>query len=228
MKCWQRVLTAVSLATACAITSAQQSEHAAAVEAADRVLGTEEFRPAEDAGPIREWLQSFIDWLDGLFGQTESPFTGMGSVLAPIFMAVIIGFLVLLAAWIVANIAGRRRKPEPILSYAQERLAPPHELLRLADEAAARSDYSRAFTLAYWAFLKIADAAGHLDYSDDATNWEILQTLKPPVSPTLTADARKHARLFDEIEYGDSHAGAEEYRAVRELIISLEQVPAAA
>ena len=228
MKCWLKVSTAASWFACCAASFAQQADREKAIEAADRVLSAEEFRPADEPGILERWLQNLGEWLESLFGEAENPFTGMGSVLAPIFMAVAIAALLFLAAWIISLIVARRRSVEPILSFAEERLAPPHELLRLAEAAAAKGDYSRAFTLAYWAFLKNADSVGHLHYSDDATNWEIIATLNRDVPAAVAVEARTHAKLFDEIEYGNGSAEATDYESVLALIDALKKVEVAA
>lgn len=215
MKCWQRASTVVSVLSVCAISFAQQTEHANAVESAKRVLSSEEFSGKSELGFIEKLILDFIEWLDRQFSGSSS-LDGVGSILAPIFIAVLIAGLVILASWIVAVLAGRTKDRTPLGVITSERHAPPNELVRLSEEAERKGDYSRAFTLAYWAFLKLSDAAGLLDYSDEATNWEILSTNK--FSKDTDSEARKYANLFDAIEYGDASASHEDVKAIRQLI----------
>lgn len=228
MKCWQKVFAVVSFLLLPLALLAQQGEQRQAIEAAKRVLSDDEFTDATEPSFLENLFVRFIEWLQELFSSAElGPLSGLGQILGPILLAVLIAALLILIALLVSRFQWARR-PEPFANYCEDRKAPPHELLRLSDEAASKGDFSRAFTLAYWAFLKLADTADQLDYLDEATNWEILSTLRPGANAALSSEARRLARTFDEIEYGDSRADAEDVASVKRLIGILPEVKAAA
>jgi hypothetical protein len=215
LKCWQRASTAVSALFVCAVSVAQHTEPTRAVESAKRILSSEEFSGRPEQSFFEKLILDFIEWLDKQFSGAPA-LGGLGSIIAPILIALLIACLVILASWIVGVLAGRTKDSAFSGNLASERLAPPDELLRLSEEAEIAGDYSRAFTLAFWAFLKLSDVAGLLDYSDDATNWEILSSSK--FSRDTDVVARRYANLFDTIEYGDASASRDDVQAIRLLI----------
>ena len=225
MRCWLRTLAATSLFWLARASLAQEGDAREVVGLTRRILSDPEFSDAPQPSALEELYERILDGvvsvLRAIFGESTS---GIAPVLGPIIVAVFIGVLLILAAWLISNVNWSRRQREDFGDYAEERMAPPNELLRLSDEAAAAGNYSRAFTLAFWAFLKLSDASDVLDYSDDSTNWEILRTMRAVGVGKFGNSARELARKFDLIEYGNGHADINDVAAVKALI---ERIPSA-
>jgi hypothetical protein len=219
---WRKASATVSLFVCCAASFAQQTEHRRAIEAADHVLSTEEFSYSSEPSFWERAIQRFFEWLGGLVDSAGPSLGGIGQFIGILLicgMAVGAAFFI---AYILSSI--QRRRSDVMPRYGSERFSPPSELIKLSEEAEASGDYSRAFTLAFWAFLKLADEAGVAEYADDDTNWEIVATL---TRKDLDADVRNCALLFDGIEYGHSSAGREDLLLVRGMISRLDLEKAA-
>ncbi|MEO7453434.1 MAG: hypothetical protein ABIV13_01580 [Fimbriimonadales bacterium] len=225
MRDWRKASAVASSIVCCATCVAQQTEHQRAVLSADRILSAEEFSYQEKSNYLTELLMRFFEWLDGLLGDASGPSVGgIGQILGILILAALAVGAVFFVAWLLSTRAEKMARSK-FVAHNSERMFPAHELLKLSEVAEARGDHSRAFTLAYWAFLKLADEADVLRYSDDATNWEIVGTL---TLKEFDSESRRFAILFDGIEYGHASADSQDVGAVRALIAKLDTVRVAA
>lgn len=186
------------------------------------ILADPEFGPLRPE--IYEWLAPLFEWIGEMIerllrailpsgvGMPSASLTQIGQLVALVF---VLGALLLIVYVVSSRLRDRRRREQ--VSFNELRLAPAHELLRLAEEAERKGDWERAYALFFWSALKVGDSAGYWRYADDRTNWEVLRTARQ--EPTR---AHRLALRFDEIVFGCSAATAEDARRVREWVKDLQ------
>ena len=105
---------------------------------------------------------------------------------------------------------GRTARKKPSAGPAPSTV---ESLLAAAEDAAARGAYREGFRGVYLATLLLLDRAGHITYLESGTNWEYLRALRREAAGDAPHVFGEMTALFDDLVYGKSEVGVEEYAA---------------
>jgi hypothetical protein len=187
-----------------------------AFEALAEVLARPEFQPERtpDVSPLRDWLNSLLARLPDL-----PPMPWLRHLLVIGGLAVLTGVVAYLVTGLMGSFVAQAEVDE---GRAGAIPLTAGQALSRSREMAQAGDYRTAVRLLYLSTLLLLEERDLLRYDRTLTNREYLRQLA--VRPTLAGALRPVVDTFDEVWYGETEPGADEYEAYAEQVERLREV----
>jgi hypothetical protein len=189
-------------------------------EELSRILEQHEFRDFadQDSRTLRELLERFFKWLDGLAADRQRKTQPSSFKLPPISPWLLMGLCVVVLC-LIGMYVSSTRKPQTAPPAADEPPPAPdeHEPASLLDEAArlaAAGDARGALRALYLATLSALERAHLIEYEPSKTNWQYTRSLPRGELRQLFA---AFTAIFDRKWYGHESATHGDYEQCRQL-----------
>lgn len=172
-------------------------------QAAERELSKGVYHQNEP-GPVERAVNAVIDWISDFLDRIAGGTPG-GSLGALVLLAIVVA-VAAVVVWQTGPVRrGARRRPA-LLELSGDADAAEHR--RRADEHAAAGRYAEAVRERMRAIVRELETRGVLDPRPGRTADEVAREAAAAV-PTVSADLRAAAAIFDEIWYGGRAATAQ-------------------
>jgi hypothetical protein len=187
-----------------------------AFEALAKVLARPEFQPERtpDVNPLSDWLNSLLARLPDL-----PPMPWLRHLLVIGGLAVLTGFVAYLVIGLMGSFVAQAKVGEEGTGVIPLTAG---QALSRSRERAQAGDYRTAVRLLYLSTLLLLEERDLLRYDRTLTNREYLRQLA--ARPTLAGALRPVIDTFDEVWYGETEPGADEYEAYAEQVERLREV----